>query len=112
MNPTKYLHRHEQTGCVEWSYSQWHGFGWIFLGGGVPSMKDLDKLVPLYHRTSADGYYFTEPKALREATAKAVAQRCYQIAMNTPRVWDVNAPDPQYRISAAIAAEFGLEVRE
>lgn len=27
-----YLHRHSITGCVEWSYSPWHGLGWVCLG--------------------------------------------------------------------------------
>lgn len=32
MKRTMYLHRHEVTQCAEWSYSQWHGSGWVCLG--------------------------------------------------------------------------------
>lgn len=31
-------------------------------------------------------------------------ERCALVALNEPRVWDLDAPDPQHRIAAAIRA--------
>lgn len=41
--------------------------------------------------------------------ADEILERAAQIAESEPRVWDVNAPDPQQRIAAKIRSLKGVE---
>lgn len=77
-------------------------------------MTDLEKLAPI----ETSWAYYDEACSIREATAKAVAQRCYELCMNAERdKWTLMFEDGKVRgfgpldIAAAIASEFGLELQ-